>query len=1150
MATSPTFTTNSVELQKVFDALKEYLDLNLIEKGDLSAQFSNGPGIFLTIGDNGQINIEADFEVFTPEDPWQLLRVATRLYVLPGFVHYPIAGTNELKQVVGALDDGIAPSVPLTDEPRPFFNLPLVAGANYTVYIVIDDDHVPNEAHVHLIRDGVEDIQDFADTDSTVMILHQFQASVAESFEFGTETTLAGFPNLSDVTTRIRSDIVLGGQGPTTQMFDMVVVDKPDDEDDQIKFSPGIYMRDGNVAYTSDFTIIAGDIFTRDIDFIPGLVAPDVVWVYAILNDTDDLRELRDTDDFTLGSTDFNAGGKLQILFKQKPFTDDPLSRPTFDPFRQFKLIAILKLTPKGGGKFEIEKVHQTHRGVIDATSEAWNSSSGLVGSPLDDVLRINYGFTMAVPPITTGQGDMLAQFTLDGLENNFLRNKRRLNINDTAVQVDLNKQFHYVALQDPGFASWINDVNLNLPTGTDVGMFHETIARVPSNTEWGNWYKLAYETTKIADGAHTYFLFTLYPNNWNALDGFWMRPDGIQINEPTGKSSLIDSDNRRARSMDYNTDAVKSEGVLQWFRLHEDVVTSPTIGNFTNDIIIGAFTYQTAGTVDLKYYRIDAGLKGLSTSALRDQPMSLQITADSTRLQVFAFDTITDPDAPGVVSGGVLSPGDQDSVADWFDIAANPTDAIEKRIMVRCRTLADPLRPYIGYADLSAWTIIWDQCSINPLNDDGDPTGPRGQVHNFKAASDIGQPDSGDLILLKDLTTGCMAYADWDHFAAPTGAWDQCSIDGPNGGVGQIFNWATAASVVTPLDEFDLLTFKDNTTGCMAYVSLIILNQSLDGKSHHALPTFNPVLEVIGSGWSDFDDHGGPPGNKIGGGTLEIEDGFALMLLGSPNSSSKAVMYDRNPGDSFLGNSLFVETILFVDDIHDESGTNKLRVDVQDMRLMKDTVERVLWDHNTTDVAIAANARFFVLNTNLADASSAMVVEGGALFVNDSATQSVQIGLGTQAFNASATSGSLSVDLCDFGSARAAFFFRGSPTTVTVVLSADAAAGAFVRAGKLADLSTVAEAGKFQDGTRIVSIADGTNAITVTAGDIDVVAGVVKMAGTQVLTTQQTGIGTTPPVRTAGATYGATEQTMLQEAHDMARLLATKLKVHGLVAT
>lgn len=47
-----------------------------------------------------------------------------------------------------------------------------------------------------------------------------------------------------------------------------------------------------------------------------------------------------------------------------------------------------------------------------------------------------------------------------------------------------------------------------------------------------------------------------------------------------------------------------------------------------------------------------------------------------------------------------------------------------------------------------------------------------------------------------------------------------------------------------------------------------------------------------------------------------------------------------------------------------------------------------------------------------------------------------------------------------------------------------------------------------------------------------------------------QGAVGSTPSSRTAGAAYGGTEQTMLQEAHDMARLLATKLKLTGIVTT
>ena len=60
---------------------------------------------------------------------------------------------------------------------------------------------------------------------------------------------------------------------------------------------------------------------------------------------------------------------------------------------------------------------------------------------------------------------------------------------------------------------------------------------------------------------------------------------------------------------------------------------------------------------------------------------------------------------------------------------------------------------------------------------------------------------------------------------------------------------------------------------------------------------------------------------------------------------------------------------------------------------------------------------------------------------------------------------------------------------------------------------------------------------------------GVLNAGGTQVLTTRQTGMPATPASRTASATYGATEQTMIQEAHDIARLLLAAIKVHGAVS-
>ena len=58
------------------------------------------------------------------------------------------------------------------------------------------------------------------------------------------------------------------------------------------------------------------------------------------------------------------------------------------------------------------------------------------------------------------------------------------------------------------------------------------------------------------------------------------------------------------------------------------------------------------------------------------------------------------------------------------------------------------------------------------------------------------------------------------------------------------------------------------------------------------------------------------------------------------------------------------------------------------------------------------------------------------------------------------------------------------------------------------------------------------------------------KVGATQVLTSQQTGLGTTLTPATAGVSYTATEQTMLQNAYNKILALETKLKIHGMVAT
>ncbi|MDQ2999874.1 MAG: right-handed parallel beta-helix repeat-containing protein [Fibrobacterota bacterium] len=86
--------------------------------------------------------------------------------------------------------------------------------------------------------------------------------------------------------------------------------------------------------------------------------------------------------------------------------------------------------------------------------------------------------------------------------------------------------------------------------------------------------------------------------------------------------------------------------------------------------------------------------------------------------------------------------------------------------------------------------------------------------------------------------------------------------------------------------------------------------------------------------------------------------------------------------------------------------------------------------------------------------------------------------------------------------------------------------------------------------GTTVLRIPTGTTGVT-SDYDFNLAATrVLRVNGTQVVAAQQTGLGASLAARTAGVTYDATAQTMLQEAHDKIRLLEAQLKTHGLVAT
>ncbi len=91
-------------------------------------------------------------------------------------------------------------------------------------------------------------------------------------------------------------------------------------------------------------------------------------------------------------------------------------------------------------------------------------------------------------------------------------------------------------------------------------------------------------------------------------------------------------------------------------------------------------------------------------------------------------------------------------------------------------------------------------------------------------------------------------------------------------------------------------------------------------------------------------------------------------------------------------------------------------------------------------------------------------------------------------------------------------------------------------------------------ESTKIVAVgyheADAftTRTAAPTSGYFDTDNG-YKVGGTTVVTSRQFGVSGTPASRTAGASYGSTERTMLQEAHDAVRTLLGALRTHGLIS-
>ena len=322
------------------------------------------------------------------------------------------------------------------------------------------------------------------------------------------------------------------------EMFDLEASSKPDGENDQIRMVPGIMLRGGKVAWTSDAKFLTDPTapFTDDFDFIGSLTLTlddEKVFVYAVLNDVNDMTAISGSLDFSIKGATWadTTNGKLGIIFKKDPFSNPVGESFSPDPFEQTKLIAEILLHKNDAGFYHIEEIRQMHHGII-TNNVAWNSSNRL--DPDDHPLRIEFGFTSATKPFFNAQvlANIKATFATPDHRAPSKRNKTEVSASDVALDnaAQLQRQFHYLALENPATADWETDPSL-IPT--DIGVFHQASAIDHNGADdFTSWFRLIYETKNVTDNdGHKIYQYRIYPTNWFTED-FWLRPDGIDVNE------------------------------------------------------------------------------------------------------------------------------------------------------------------------------------------------------------------------------------------------------------------------------------------------------------------------------------------------------------------------------------------------------------------------------------------------------------------------------------------------------------------------------------------------------------------------------------------------------------------------------------------
>ena len=695
-----------------------------------------------------------------------------------------------------------------------------------------------------------------------------------------------------------RRNSTISGLDDVARMFDVVSVPQTAVKD-KLKIRPGLWMQNGGVAWTH-VNSISTLPFTDDI-VIPQFET-GFFYVYAVLVDSFETGSTGTVLDFGYddgpGWTTTSSTNEVIIAFRSNLIGR---LNPSVDPFNQWKLIASVHTKGDAQGIQKITRIDQHHRGIIKPTYPLGTQGGAQISATdHDPIYKVKFHFNRNSDCFSTGQTSPFVTVKFNAKAPEIGRNNKWTNtISETKTYDNLQtgSNYAYLALIDPATSSWLTDPNVD-PSTSFVWQFFIVNSAALVHQGFSNWFRIVYFAKKLASDQDQHTPMNLlglffFPNNARPHD-LWMRPDSQRIDDST-RSSIVDSALTpiRASTLGFNDQtASKHKGELEWYQFMKRVGVDSDIGNNDNDAIFGAFKYKPLDDTKLDYYRIDGGFDGSTTALSRENALSLHITTD--RLQIFGFQTTLSSDAPASMT--------PDPVADEIptEWSAGTNDSIEKKVILRLKSSSKPKTPYVGYVDLSQLlTFPFDKKSLNTRN-----AGSQNQLHNFATAVGLTTIADNDLLTYKDVSTGFLEYLKFSDLQN----WDECSINAPTPTTaGQIFGFSGAISI--QLQNNDLVLYKDVTTGCIAYVKPKDMKQTV-AVAHHSLPPF-VAGDGIGAQWSDFDDHGGV--NKFADSTSELYVLFLVgdpLIQGKAAMYTRNGGPNFNGNDLFVQGTLHVDSI------------------------------------------------------------------------------------------------------------------------------------------------------------------------------------------------------------------------------------------------